>query len=72
MSDTEELAMQKAVKELRAELKKQRARCAKICAVWDSCDRDCEIYGINHPSPSNCTHFIIRELRRREKEKKKW
>lgn len=37
--------------------KKKRITCKSYCNVWDDWDRDCEIYGENHPSPRMCEHF---------------
>ena len=40
-----------------AEKKKKRITCKTYCPVWNDYDRDCEIYGENHPSPRQCEHF---------------
>ena len=37
--------------------KKEHARCSKWCTYWNSYDRDCEIMGINHRTPSTCPLF---------------
>lgn len=46
------------MKELSAEMRKKRARCSQYCSVWNCEDKDCEIYGDYHYSPSKCRHFL--------------
>lgn len=41
-------------------------RCSQYCSVWNSEDRDCEIMGENHLSPSRCRWFLRQELRKEE------
>lgn len=41
-------------------------RCSQYCSVWNSEDRDCEIMGEHHLSPSRCRWFLMRELRKGE------
>ena len=48
--------------------KKLKARCNQYCSVWNSEDKDCEIYGSQHPSPSRCLIFLERELSSQPKE----
>lgn len=60
---------QEQVKELEKishELKEKRRQCRQVCATWNCEDRDCEIYGSQHPSPSTCTYFLIHELKTKE------
>lgn len=58
------------VKKLK-ELSKQYkgCRCSRYCSVWNSWDRDCEIMGEHHLSPSRCRWFLMQELRREETDK---
>ena len=55
--------------ELSDKFRKLRARCSQYCCVWNSEDRDCEIYGSQHPSPSRCLVFLKQELKLSEKAK---
>lgn len=57
-----------AIIKLSAEMRKQKARCNLYCGTWNSEDRDCEIYGDQHPSPARCRYFLERELESRNKE----
>jgi hypothetical protein len=57
------------MEELSAEMRKKRARCSTYCSVWNSEDRDCEIYGSMHCPPSKCRFFLAKEVTRRNKEK---
>jgi len=59
---------EEAISKLSAELRKQKARCDRYCGVWNSEDRDCEIYGEQHPSPARCPYFLECELASRNKE----
>jgi hypothetical protein len=43
-------------------------RCSQYCSVWNSEDKDCEIMGDYHLSPSRCRHFLMQELRSEEKQ----
>ena len=43
-------------------------RCSQYCSVWNSEDRDCEIMGSYHLSPSRCRWFLMQELKREESE----
>lgn len=52
------------LKQLSEKYKKLRARCSQYCSVWNSEDRDCEIMGEHHLSPSRCRYFLMQELRR--------
>lgn len=54
--------MDERMKEISEELRKKRARCSKYCSVWNSEDRDCEIYGELHPTPSTCPYFLNKEM----------
>lgn len=54
---------------LREELRQERARCDRFCATWNTQDKDCEIYGMNHPSPANCYYYIRKELELRIKKR---
>lgn len=55
------------MEKIRAELRKAKARCSMYCGTWNSEDHDCEIYGSQHPSPSNCIYFLNAEIERRGK-----
>lgn len=55
--------------ELSDKFRKLRARCSQYCSVWNCEDRDCEIYGENHPAPSRCLVFLKQELELSEKAK---
>lgn len=48
--------------ELSDKFRKLRARCSQYCSVWNCEDRDCEIYGSDHPSPSRCLVFLKQEM----------
>lgn len=37
--------------------KKKRIHCRHYCYLWDTNDRDCEIYGENHPRLMQCPYF---------------
>lgn len=54
--------------ELSDKFRKLRARCDRYCGTWNCEDRDCEIYGSYHPSPSRCLVFLKQELKLMEKE----
>ena len=55
---------------LSAEMRKQKARCDRYCGTWNSEDKDCEIYGEQHPSPARCLFFLKQELAiRKEKQR---
>lgn len=36
---------------------KERITCRTHCIYWNSIDRDCEIYGENHPCPRKCAIY---------------
>ena len=48
--------IQETMKRL-SEIKQKKYRCRDVCSTYNSEDRDCEVYGINHPSPSRCPFF---------------
>lgn len=53
------------IKKLKELSKKYKGkRCSQYCSVWNSEDRDCEIMGEHHLSPSRCRWFLMQELRR--------
>lgn len=53
------------IKKLKELSKKYKGcRCSQYCSVWNSEDRDCEIMGEHHLSPSRCRWFLVQELRR--------
>ena len=56
------------MEELSAEMRMKKARCSTYCSVWNSEDKDCEIYGNMHCSPSKCRIFLAQEVTRRNKE----
>lgn len=37
---------------------KQRMTCKSYCDCWNSIDRDCELFGDNHPCPRKCPHYL--------------
>ena len=47
--------------------KRKPCRCSELCPTWNRDDRDCEIYGWNHPAPSHCPYYAKYE----EEEKKR-
>ena len=57
-----------AIIKLAEEMRKQKATCRRYCGTWNSKDKDCEIYGEQHPSPARCKYFLECELERRSKE----
>lgn len=61
--------LENLVKELRA----KKATCRRYCGTYDTIDRDCEIYGNYHPSPSRCKYYLCHRLAdfRKEKERGK-
>ena len=46
-------------------------RCSQYCSIWNSEDKDCEIMGQNHLSPSRCRWFLLQALRDEEEMKKR-
>lgn len=36
---------------------KKRVTCKSYCWLWNSDDKDCEMYGENHPRPKECPYF---------------
>lgn len=60
MMYNEELEETKKLKELSKKYK--GCRCSKFCSVWNSEDKDCEIMGEHHLSPSRCRRFLMQEL----------
>lgn len=56
------------MQELSDEMRKERARCSTHCGTWNREDRDCEIYGEYHRTPSKCRYFLETELAIRNKE----
>lgn len=59
------------LREISRELREQRMRCNQCCGAWDSFDRDCYIFGSNHPAPSRCEYYLEWELKRRQNLEKK-
>jgi len=56
------------IQEISDEMKKEKARCDRYLGTWNQEDRDCEIYGQDHPSPARCPYFLQYELERRNNE----
>ena len=52
--------LDKKLKELSKKYK--GCRCSQYCSIWNSEDRDCEIMGSYHLSPSRCRWFLTQEL----------
>ena len=44
------------------EQKKERISCRTHCIYWNSIDKDCELYGENHPRPRNCMAYLDKGL----------
>ena len=61
MTDEE---LEKKLKELSKKYK--RTRCSQFCPIWNSEDRDCEIMGSYHLSPSKCRRFLMQKLKTEE------
>ena len=36
---------------------KERIMCKTHCIMWNDIDKDCEIYGENHPCPRGCQYY---------------
>lgn len=36
---------------------KERITCKSHCIYWNSIDKDCELYGENHPRPRQCLSY---------------
>lgn len=43
-------------------LRDHKAKCSQYCGTYNTEDKDCEIYGNSHPSPSRCEYFLTRKL----------
>lgn len=43
-------------------LRDHKAKCSKYCSTYNHDDKDCEIFGSNHLSPSRCEYFLRRKL----------
>ena len=56
--------LDKKLKELSKKYK--GSRCFQYCSIWNSEDKDCEIMGSYHLSPSKCRWFLMQELRTEE------
>ena len=56
----EELEENKKIRELSKKYK--GCRCSQYCSIWNSEDRDCEIMGSYHLSPSRCRWFLLQKL----------
>lgn len=48
-------------------MSKERITCRTHCPTWNSVDKDCEIYGIYHPTPRKCPYFLMNNSEYREK-----
>lgn len=65
------------VKEYRKYCKDNHLRCSNSCALWDSIDKDCDVYGTYRPARlSNCSIAFSMWLENKQlaemgKEKKK-
>lgn len=65
VSEQKTEAVSEKIKKLKELSKKYKGkRCSQYCSVWNSEDRDCEILGEHHLSPSRCGWFLMEELRR--------
>lgn len=54
MTDEE---LEKETMKILSVIRQKKYSCCDICGTWNSEDRDCEVYGIYHPSPSRCPLF---------------
>lgn len=61
----EEKELAKKLQELSK--KHKGCRCSQYCSIWNSEDRDCEIMGSYHLSPSRCRWFLMQELSKEKK-----
>lgn len=43
-------------------MNKERITCRDYCIKWDSIDKDCEIYGQQHPCPRKCYWYLKDKL----------
>ena len=54
-------------------MSKEQITCRTHCIYWNRDDRDCELYGENHPCPRKCPDFfnlIIEENKKLRKQLK--
>lgn len=51
-----EIIEQALYEEFKAEYKSRKYRCSNTCPTWNPEDRDCEIYGSNHPKVWQCPY----------------
>lgn len=63
---TEESAtdLEKKIKKLSEELRKERASCKRYCPIWNAEDRDCEIFGSYTTPPSRCSIYLTQNVER--------
>jgi len=58
-----QMTKEEETKKLKELSKKYKGcRCSQYCSIWNSEDRDCEIMGEHHLSPSRCRWFLMQEL----------
>lgn len=44
-------------------MSKERIMCKTHCIYWNSEDKDCELYGENHPCPSKCISYWLQKIK---------
>ena len=54
----------KKIKELSEKLRKKRASCRRYCPVWNTEDKDCEIFGSYTTPPSKCIFYLRQNVER--------
>ena len=57
------MTLEEEMKELSDKMRKEHARCSHYCSLWNSEDRDCEVYGWQRSVPSRCRLFLEKEVR---------
>lgn len=44
-------------------MRKETLTCRTHCIYWNNIDKDCELYGENHPHPTNCISFWLQKIK---------
>ena len=39
-------------------MSKERITCKRYCIEWNDIDKDCELFGENHPCPRKCPFWL--------------
>mgnify|MGYP004507378889 CR=1 FL=1 len=66
--EEEEKRQQSLYEEFKAEYKSKKYRCSNTCPTWNPEDRDCEIYGSQHPRVWQCPYEFMDWKNRKIKE----